>query len=274
MKETSKNIIRTILPLAIRKNIAVWLGRQDWIHQNRRSWWASELLRDLALKDINGYHRFLWSNHLSYAETYEVEERFGPENMNESRRIFFDELTAFVKKEGVRVKSVFEVGASLGYQLRHLETELFPRATVFDGIDIDVYAVTAGQSYLKGVGSRVTLRRGDMEGIDSALGSRTYDLFVCTGVLMYLEEGSAARVVEMMLRHTDGVLAISGLAHPEVDNSMLTSSVERGRDMSFIHNIDAMVKDAGGKVLWRRWDGSRIVDGNTIYSVFAANRRP
>jgi hypothetical protein len=36
-----------------------------------------------------------------------------------------------------------------------------------------------------------------------------------------------------------------------------------------IHNIDRMIERAGGRVLWRRWEGARKVDGNTIYFLIA-----
>jgi len=90
---------------------------------------------------------------------------------------------------------------------------------------------------------------------------------------MYLEEDAAARVVASMLRHTGVVVALAGLAHPETDNALLDRSVPRSSDRSFIHNIDGMVKKAGGTVLARRWEGGRFVDGHTIYFVFAGTVR-
>jgi len=270
MKRIAKEVVRAVLPLGIRKNMASWLGRQKWIESRRRSWWSVELLRDMAEKDINGYHRFLWSNHLSYADTYEVKDRFGSDRMNGSRVLFFKALTGFLKDHALNIDSVFEVGSSLGYQLRFLETELFPDASHFMGIDIDEYSIYAGEKYLQKLGSKVQLKCGDMEDLDELMAARSYDLILCTGVLMYLCEKDAAGVVKKMIEHTGGVLAISGLAHPEVDNRELASSETRERDMSFIHNIDKMVEDSDGIVLWRRWDGARKVDGNTIYFILAA----
>jgi len=269
VKKIAKEVIRTVLPLGVRKNVAAWIGRQGWIARERRSWWSVELLRDMAEKDINAYHRFLWSRHLSYADTYEVDERFGAGRMNGSRVIFFKALMDFLQDHGMNVDSVFEVGSSLGYQLRFLETELLPEASSFMGIDIDEYSIEAGKKYLRELGSRVQLRCGDMGDMDAFMGGGPWDLTLCTGVLMYLCEEDAAGVVKKMLDHTGKVLAISGLAHPEVDNRELASSQPRARDMSFIHNIDKMVEAWGGTVLWRRWDGAREVDGNTIYFVFA-----
>ena len=65
------------------------------------------------------------------------------------------------------------------------------------------------------------------------------------------------------------MLALAGLAHPDTDNARLAASVPRERDRSLIHNLDAMVRAAGGRVLARRWDGARQVAGNTVYFVFA-----
>ena len=79
-------------------------------------------------------HRFLWENHVggsSYGRTYELAERFGDDNLRISRRELFDFLSAQLRHRGLEpkkdVKSVFDVGCSLGYVLRFLETEVFPR---------------------------------------------------------------------------------------------------------------------------------------------------
>jgi hypothetical protein len=64
------------------------------------------------------------------------------------------------------------------------------------------------------------------------------------------------------------VLVLAGLAHPDQDNATLAASAVRERDGTFIHNLDAMVQDAGGRVVHRRWEGARLLDGNTIYFVF------
>ncbi len=85
---------------------------------------------------------------------------------------------------------------------------------------------------------------------------------------MYTRAEHAVRIVRAMLAH-GRTLAISGLAHPDVDNSSLEDSVVRGRDGTFVHNIDALIEAAGGRVHYRRWEGSREVDGNTIYFLIA-----
>lgn len=273
VKDTAKNMVRAIVPLPARKRLSIWVSRLKWVDTDRRNWWAVELIRDFFEKDVNEYHKFLWANHLSYALTYEASSRFGKENMKQSRRSFFSDAAAVLRGLGVnpatQVKSVLEVGCSLGYQLRYMETDLFPSAQRLDGIDIDGYAIESGESYLRGTDSKVRLTRADMESFEAATGSM-YDVIVCTGVLMYLDQASAARLVERLLRHTGKLLAFSGLAHPDTDNSYLENSVTRASDGTFIHNIDSMIENAGGKILARRWEGARLVDGHTIYFVFAS----
>jgi hypothetical protein len=66
-----------------------------------------------------------------------------------------------------------------------------------------------------------------------------------------------------------GLVAITGPAHPENDNSLLSNSIQRAPDNSFIHNIDFMVRKSGAEIVGRRWEGKRIVDGHTLYFVFA-----
>jgi hypothetical protein len=149
-----------------------------------------------------------------------------------------------------------------------METELFPAATL-EGIDIDRYAIDSGNNYLREIRSRVELRCADMSDLEEVLGDREYDLIVCTGVLMYLEQKRAAEVLGAMLRHSH-VVALAGLAHPSRDNVHLSASDVRTRDTTFVHNLDRMVIDAGGRVIGRDWQGSREVDGNTIYFVFAS----
>ncbi|MBI5643634.1 MAG: class I SAM-dependent methyltransferase [Deltaproteobacteria bacterium] len=272
IKKSALELSSMLLPLFIRKRLAVRLSRLGCIDQQRRSWWAANLLRDFSESDINGYHKFLWSNHIFYAATYEPSLTFGPENMKKSRRIFFSDLKEVLLSMGIEphkdVRSAFEVGCSLGYQLKYMEEELFASAVTLEGVDIDEYAIRSGTEYLKKAGSKVKLHSGDMEGLERITGERRFDVVVCTGVLMYLKEASAEDLVKMMLRRGK-VLAISGLAHEE-DNSCLQGSLVRERDGTFVHNIDSMVRKAGGKVLQRRWEGAKAVDGHTIYFVFAS----
>ncbi len=272
LKKIFKKVSRSALPLSFRKTLAVWLNCQNWINRNRRNWWSTEILKDLAESDINEYHRFLWANHLAYAETYEPAFRFGADNIKESRKIFFRDLLEVIRQHGIdpssQIRSIFEVGCSLGYQLRYMETDLFPGVEVLMGNDIDKYAIEAGSEYLRNHNSKVQLLRFDMEDLDERLKDRFFDIIISTGVLMYLQEDIATKVVQTMMNHTQGIMAVAGLAYSEKDNSLLEQSVLRERDGSFIHNIDKMVENAGGSIIGRRWEGDKDVDGNTIYFLF------
>ncbi len=273
LKGLIKRGIMRRVPLAARKRLAVWIGAQQWLGTARAAWWSAELVRDLADRDINEYHRFLWSHHLSYAAPYEVGARFGEENMKGSRRLFFADLKGHLAASSVdpelQIRSALEVGCSSGYQLRYMETAVFPAASELCGFDIDAYAVDAGARYLAGIGSKVRLAAGDMLRFDQLTDGRRFDVIVCSGVLMYLEEASAARLVESMLGRTSVMLACAGLAHPDRDNATLGHSVPRKSDHTFIHNIDRMVERAGGRVVARRWEGGEHRHGHTIYFVFA-----
>ena len=273
LKTTVKKAIRSLIPLSTRMRIAIWVQNRKWINSHRRSWWTVELIRDLAERDVNAYHKFLWTHHLAYAAPYEAETRFGPQNMRPSRQLFFSELLVCLDQIGVRseeIGSVLEVGCSLGYQLRFVETDVFPGAAVLDGVDIDAYAIRSGEKYLADVGSKISLKHGDIQQLEDLLGGRTYDVIICAGVLMYLKETDAGAIVRWMLSHSRIVVAMAGLAHPDHDNSELDHSDIRGRDETFIHNFDDLVKRADGKVLARRWEGDRLVEGQSIYFVFAA----
>lgn len=270
----TKELIRTLLPLPIRKELCIFMNRRAWIDADARYWWTKELLRDFEERDRNAYHRFLWSHHLAYAISYEAECRFGKENIKGSRMMFFSDLRNHLVDRGIAprndIHSVFEVGCSLGYQLRYLETDVFPGARELAGVDIDDHAILQGAEYLQRQGSKILLKCGDMGNLDNLLGDKMYDIILCTGVLMYLDEEQAARAVEEMLQHCRVMVALSGPAHPDTDNSHLAHSFIRKLDGSFIHNFDAMVKQADGNIVARRWEGSRVIDGHTIYFVFAA----
>jgi 2-polyprenyl-3-methyl-5-hydroxy-6-metoxy-1,4-benzoquinol methylase len=275
LKTACKRLVRSVVPLSVRKLAARALQRSAWIDPQRRHWWSVELVRDLAEKDVDAFHEFLWTYHLGYAESYEVTGRFGADKVRASRRIFFSSLREQVANPGLfsdaGVRSVFEVGCSLGYQLRHIETDVFPAALDLAGIDIDRYAIEAGRKHLRSVGSKVELQCGDTRDLERWLGGKTYDIILCTGVLMYLNEAAAAEAVGTMLRH-GRLLAMSGLAHPRTNNALLERSDVRASDSTFIHNFDRMVVDHGGRVLSSRWEGARDVEGNTIYFVFATSR--
>lgn len=273
LKKIIKKVIRATLPLTFRKSLVLWLNRQEWINKNRRNCWSTEILKDFAKNEVNEYHRFLWANHLAYAETYEPISRFGADNIKASRKIFFMDLLKVIRQHEIipcsQIRSIFEVGCSLGYQLRYMETDLFPGAELLMGNDIDQYAIDTGSEYLRNHKSKVQLLCFDMENLNKQLEDRFFDIIISTGVLMYLQEDTAGKVVQAMINHTNNIVAIAGLAHSDKDNSLLDQSVSRQRDGSFIHNIDKMVENAGGTIISRRWGGDTDVDGNTIYFVFA-----
>ena len=275
LRRNIKQVVWKVLPLAQRKRLAIWLDRQQWLPS--RHYWSMSLIRDLAEKDVDSYHRFLWSHHLGYAKLYDAANGFGAAKLLATRRILFADLAAYLKKQGIDpardVKSIFEVGCSRGYLLRFAETEVFPSATEIGGIDIDRYAIQEGKEYLESRGSKIHLQCTDMADLDNFMGEKTYDVILCAGVLMYLKKEAAERVVRAMIRHARSVVAIAGLAHPGVDNFTLARS-ERRWDAALIHNIDAMVQKAGGELLYRRWEGPRLYGGQSVYFVFCSGSPP
>ncbi|HET7230264.1 MAG TPA: methyltransferase domain-containing protein [Longimicrobium sp.] len=262
----ARRLVRAALPLGVRKRLAVWAARAGGA---RGEWWSAELVRDLAERDPNAYHRFLWSHHLAYARGYEPAARFGAGHVHPSRRLLFADLLRVAAARAMEVDSVLEVGCSMGYLLRHLEAAVFPAARVLDGIDIDEYAIARGRSVLAAEGSKVRLATADAARLPGVFGGRRYHLVLCAGVLMYLRQEDAAAAVKAMLGRCDGMLALAGLAHPETDNARLAASTRRDRDATWVHNLDAMVARASGHVAARRWEGARQVNGNTLYFVFA-----
>ena len=262
------------LPLSLRQTLVIVATR---VRLPGRYWLPMELLRDLAEEDPDAYHAFLWQHHLAYASTYEVDERFGAHRLNQTRLMFFSDLRACLSEAGTdaaEVDSVFEVGCSLGYLLSFMETDVFPNASVLEGIDVDEYAVRAGRAHLDATGSGVRIAKGDMRELPRILAGRAYDVVVCAGVLMYLRESAARATIRTMLDHANKVVGITGLAHSQTDNAELPSSTVRSSDGTFIHNIDEMVRQEGGTILERRWQGDRLLDGNTVYFVFAAPQAP
>ncbi len=270
---TLKNTIRKLLPLSIRKYLAKKVSVQTWLSSDQRAGWSLELVRDMAQINVNAYHKFLWSNHIGYADTYEVKQRFGNENINESRKLLFDDMVASLTDLKINyqddIQSVLDVGCSLGYLLKHMEDTIFVNATELHGIDIDAYAIEEGSSYLQAHDSKIELTCLDMEQISSYLNNKYYDVVFCAGTLIYLEQDKAEDLIQNLLQHTKKLLVVTGLASSENDNCNLTQSIVRKRDGSFIHNIDAMVKQKNGNIVFRRWQGEKKLGGNSIYFVFA-----
>jgi len=247
------------LPLSVRKWIVLRLGRYNFAGQY---FFAAELLRDFARTDPMRFHQFLWEHHVgghAYGKTYEIAYRFGEENLKPSRRELCEMLRTELSARGIapenQVQSVFDVGCSLGYMLHFLETQVFPSATCLQGLDVDRYAVTAGNEHLRRVESKVALLAGEISDLDSVMGKRKYDVILCCGVLMYLDEEAAASAIQTMLAHTQKILGVISLADPRIDNAQLPQSYARTEDLGFVHNVDRMVRKAGGQVINRKWTG-------------------
>lgn len=270
---TLKNITRKLLPLFFRKYLAKKISLQTWLSSDQRAGWSLELVRDMATLNVNEYHKFLWSNHIGYADTYEVEQRFGTENINESRKLLFDDMIKSLNSLKIDyqndINSVLDIGCSLGYLLKYMENSLFTNASELHGIDIDAYAIEEGSSYLQAHDSKIKLTCLDMEDIAKHLNNKSYDIVFCAGTLIYLDQNKAINLIENLLQHSNKLLVLTGLASPETDNKNLTQSTVRQRDGSFIHNIDSMLKNTGGNIVFRRWEGKKMAGGNSLYFVFA-----
>jgi len=267
-----KRFIRLLIPLKIRKNLAIKISNQTWISSDNRAGWSLELIRDMEKSDVNAFHKFLWSNHIGYADTYEVEQRFGEVNINESRKLLFSDMEKVLSDLDINyqneIASVLDVGCSLGYLLKYMEDNIFVNASELHGIDIDAYAIDEGGSYLNAHDSKINLMCHDMEEIIGQLNNKIYDVIFCAGTLLYLDENKAKALTNKLVKHTKKLLVITGIASPETDNSNLQKSSIRKRDGSFLHNIDDMVKQSGGKVVSRRWEGTKKLGGNSLYFVF------
>lgn len=267
-----KHAFRSCIPLSLRMRLAIWLNRQRWFAHD---YFAVGLVRDLQLRNPEEFHKFLWTHHfMGYARWYDSEyELFAAEQMQPSRRLFFDDLRAVIRELGMQstdFRSILEVGCSLGYLLRYLETDMFPGCQEFVGIDIDGPGICKGTEYLKQLGSKVVLAQGDMEDLDRILGTRMFDLVYAAGVLSYLDEPNAARLVSLLLRRTNKVLAFAGLACTSRNNNQLDrSEISPNHEVQWIHNFEAMVSAAGGRVVRSRWEGAKLFNLQTINFVFA-----
>ena len=275
LRAVSRSITRTVfqkliraarpaIPLPIRKTLVRRsYGLGPAIHHVI----LTELLADLRHDDPSAFHRFLWSNHLDYARTYEVDQRYGEINIAASRRVLLAELVRILRERGlnaaVDVHSVFDVGCSLGHLLRFAETDVFLAATKLEGLDIDSSAVEKGNGYLRSARSRVRVHAGDVMESPQVMCGQSYDVVLCCGVLMYVDEGQACEVIKTMLQHTRLLAGIITLAHPTLPNSQLERPAVRESDGSFIHNLDRLVQVAGGRVL-SRW---RVDEYSPAYGV-------
>jgi SAM-dependent methyltransferase len=232
------------------------------------------MLDGLRRRDPAEFHRFLWSNHLAYAETYEIPRRFGASKINPTRHILFDRIVTHLRSRGVNpardIRSVFEIGCSMGYLLRHLEEQVFPSAPILHGLDIDRYAIQSGAVHLSALGSRVRLFAADMAASGRVMGSQNYDLVLCCGVLMYANETIAEEVLRAMLSHTDRLVGLICLA-PEGDHAR---SRMRSSDGAFIHNVDKLISGAGGAVLSSDFIGASLSGSSPSHVIVAEPCKP
>jgi cyclopropane fatty-acyl-phospholipid synthase-like methyltransferase len=268
-----KDVLRSAVPMPARMRLAAWITRQPWLPA--RDYVAVGLIRDLQARDPKLFHKFAWANHLmAYAQWYDSEEAlFAAERLEASRVELFRDLSTVLEELKLppgEVGSILEAGCSQGYLLRHLETHLFPNARDIVGVDIDAPAIEKGQRFLAAAGSRVRLVAGDMEQLDTLLGPRRYDITMAAGVLSYLDEDDAARMVSRLLARTGRVLVLAGLACTVRNNNELArSELSPGHAGQWIHNFEALVARAGGRVVRSRWEGAKQYNFQTICFVFA-----
>lgn len=260
------------LPMNARKHLVVWLDGQLWVPW--KGWVCRMMLHDLRVNDPKTFHNFFWNHHLyEYSRQYTSTVVFDKENIEPSRREFLHDLNLASKILDIPdsdICSVVEIGCSLGHLLRFIETGYFSNARTIVGIDIDDKAIQIGSRFLKATDSNIRLIHGDMEKLDDLLGRDSFDLSIAAGVLSYIDEKDATRLVANMIRRTKKLVALAGLAEVEIDNrELLESKVTPNRYHQWVHNFDAMVEKAGGVIVHRRWEGAKLFGGQTVYFVFA-----
>jgi SAM-dependent methyltransferase len=230
------------------------------------------VLGDLRRRDPETLHRFLWSNHLAYAARYEVESKFAPHHINPTRHILFRQVQEYYTARALdpreHVRSVFDIGCSLGYLLRHLEVNVFPSAATLNGIDIDRYAVQTGMAYLRSVRSNVELFEADLDKASDLMSRFRYDLTICCGVLMYVNEDSAKCALQAMFAHSRQLVGLICLARGECRRARASSEV-RPSDGAYVHDIHRMIPEAGGTVLSSTWVGTATSGSSPSYVILA-----
>ena len=271
-KELVQTFVQSLVPLERRKRLSIWVDRQAWVPARHR--WSTALVRDVAQSNPEAFHRFIWTNHIGPAQMYERANPFDSSRLLTTRRMIFDDITQQLKIRCIDpqqdVTSVYDVGCATGHILRYMETEIFPSAERLVGIDIDSHAIIKGNSLLREAGSKVKLICADLANLERYLADEQFDIIVCTGVLVCLSEELAGKLVDVMLKHARLMVALSGPAHPTVHNAQMTRSLLRQDGGGLIHNFDAMVRNAQGKVLFQRWEGDRMIDGYSLYYVLAS----
>ena len=272
----SKRMIRLIFPLGLRKRFALWLNHQQWLSSH--CYLIEGIIRDFMKSNPKAFHKFMWANHIrSYATWYDSVTLFESNKMNGSTRTcyeFFNDLNAVIKDLGLDpsrdIRTVLEVGCSLGHILRLIEKDISPDSTELVGVDIDRKAIDKGTGYLKSVGSKVRLICGDMEELDCLVSNRDFDFIFAAGVISYLDANDATKVVANMLRRAKKIVALVGLASTAGDNRELaTSQLSIAHRSQWVHNFEAMLEAAGGRVVRRRWERAESNNNQALYFVFA-----
>jgi hypothetical protein len=143
---------------------------------------------------------------------------------------------------------------------------VFPSATILHGLDIDAYAVKAGSTHLSSLRSRVKLFAADMETAERTMSSQNYDLVLCCGVLMYVDETTAEKVVRAMFSCSAYLVGLICLAPPG-DNPV--RSEIRQSDGAFIHNMDRMIRRTGGNVVSSTWIGTSASGSSPCHVILA-----
>jgi hypothetical protein len=263
-------VMGSTLPLSVRKALVA-----SAICRTSRAGFelSMGMLDDLRRRSPDDLHRFLWSNHLAYASSYEVSRRFGKSNLNPTRKILFDDMVAHLRTRGFdarkHIRSIFEVGCSMGYLLRHLETEVCPAAEILHGIDIDEYAIRTGMDHLGALQSKVKLFAADMAATGRIMHNEPYDVVLCCGALMYVNEETAEHVVRIMFSRAARLVGIICLAGSANAAGSRGRSVTRSQDGAFIHDVGRMIRGAGGRVVQSTWVGTQISGSSPSHVILA-----
>ena len=258
-----------VFPLSTRQSLVAFVGRRRKLPVPFRFEFAMGMLDDLRRRDPVALHRFLWSNHLAYAASYEVPRRFGVSRINPTRHALFAGITEHLRSRGLDprkdIRSVLEIGSSQGYLLRHLEASVFPAATILHGLDIDAYAVQEGSAHLRSIGSRVKLFTADMEAAEHVMGD-AYDVVLCCGVLMYVTGSIAEKVARTMFSRASRLVGLICLAPREGHAG--PSSV-RASDGAFVHDMEPIIRRAGGRVVSCSWIGTNTSGSSPSHVIVA-----
>jgi len=274
MISKGKENIRKLFPLPMRKNLSIWISRKKWL--SSKDYWSAGIIRDLMSNNPKEFHKFIWSNHIRCAaKHYDSDSLFIIEKMEPTRIELFNDLRTVMEDLGIEpgkdIHSVLEVGCSLGYLLRFIETDIMPDVKELVGVDIDRHAIEKGSRYLSRNGSKVCLIHGDMEDLEDTVAGRFFDFTFAAGVLSYLNHEDALKIVRGMLRRTNKIMALVGLANPSFHNKELSiSRCSEDHNYQWIHNFEALVEEAGGRVVKSRWEGTKLYNYQSLYYVFAS----